>query len=40
MNGQDVHVTMFKIASAMVGYSLGIGIAFGSTIAAVLAILQ
>ncbi len=40
MTAQGVHVTMFKIASATIAYSLGIGLAFGTTIVAVAAILQ
>lgn len=40
MSAQEVHVTMFKMMSAMVAYSLGIGLTFGSAVVAVVALVQ
>jgi len=40
MNGQEVHVTMLKMVSATIAYSLGISLTFGGALVAVAAILQ
>ena len=40
MNGQEVHVTMLKMISATIAYSLGIGVTFGTAIVAAAALLQ
>jgi len=40
MNGQEVHMTMFKMLSATIVYSLGISLTFGSALVALAALLQ
>ncbi len=40
MNGQEVHVTMLKMVSATIAYSMGISLTFASAIVAVAALLQ
>jgi hypothetical protein len=40
MDAQDVNVTMLKVLSATIVYSLGIGVTFSSAIVAVVALLR
>jgi hypothetical protein len=40
MNHQAVHVTMFKMLSATIVYSIGISLTFGGAIVAFAAMLQ
>jgi hypothetical protein len=40
MNGHDVHLGMLKMLSATLAFSVGVGVTFGTMIAAVAAFLQ
>lgn len=40
MNGQDANVTMIKMLSETIAYSLGIGVTFSTAIVALVALLQ
>ncbi len=40
MNARDANLAMFKMLSATIGYSLGIGVTFSSAIIVIVTLLQ